>query len=101
MSAYKTWDEACDPEQIVMLYSNVTGKCVYAFCAEHQDEYVHPLYAFNLEYFRVVRDFVDATAKESGRVPRASVPHEKIVTKVCTSPKSLAEHLFSMEVADE
>lgn len=101
MSAYKEWDEHCDPNQVVRLYNNVTGTCVYSFCQEHQFEYVLPNLAFNLDYFRMVRDYVVKLTKELGKQPRAWLPMHLCLNKVYVSQSSLAEDLFGLEVADE
>ena len=101
MSAYKSEHEECDSSKVVVLYSNLTGHPVYAFCPEHQEEWVHPVYAFNIEYLRQVRDYVVEKANEIGKPPRASVPHSRISQKVYTSPQSLAEALFKAEVSNE
>lgn len=101
MSAYKERDEMCDDTKIVMLFSNLTYDLVYFFCPDCQEEEVHPLYAFNVDYFRMARETVIEIAEKAGKPPRATIPHSRIKNKVCTSPKSLAEHLFNLEVSDE
>jgi hypothetical protein len=101
MSAYKDWDEPCDPDNVVRLYNNVTGTLVYSFCQVHQYEYVLPGSEFNLDYFRMARDYVIEIAEEAGKKPVASLPFSHCVKKVFTNEQSLAEYLFGLEVADE
>jgi hypothetical protein len=101
MSAYKSEQDKCDSAQMVILYSDLTGVAVYAFCQDHQEEWVHPVYAFNLDYLRQTRDYVVKIANDAGRPPRAKIPHSRLMQKVYTSPQSLAEALFQAEVKNE
>jgi hypothetical protein len=84
-----------------MLFSNETGTLVYFFCPDCQTEEVHPVYAFNVDYFRMVRDIVVEKASEKGVCPIASIPQARVETKTFVDGESLAEHLFNAEVADE
>lgn len=101
MSDYKENGQECDETKIVVIRDELTGTCVYAFCPGHQEEFVHPVYAFNLDFFRMARDEIIKIANEIGRIPHVALPHRFIENKVCISEKGLAEHLFGLEVADE
>ena len=101
MSAYLSTDELCNPNRTVMLKNDLTGTVVYSFCRDHQLEYVHPMYAHNLSYFRQLREIILEYCDMSGQRPHVSLPNDRLTTQVCTTPEEVADYQMKLEAVNE